>query len=77
MAPKLVDILSLNMTNQHTTRVSEVVYESSAAIAKIAIFDWEIKYTEDETLSYSLLDGHEIGPKFLGHLTKGGPKGRV
>lgn len=75
--PKLVDILSLKMINQRTTRVSEVVYESSAAIAKIAGFDWEIKYAEDETLAYSLLDGRGIGPKFLGHLTEGGPKGRV
>lgn len=73
---KLVDILSLNVIKQRTDRVSEVVYGSGVAIAKIARFDWEIKYAENETLAYFLLQGHEIGPKFLGHLTEG-PQGKV
>lgn len=73
---KLVDILSLNVIKQHTDYVSEVIYGSGVAIAKIARFDWEIKDLQNETLAYFLLQDHEIGPKFLGHLTKG-PQGKV
>ncbi|KAI9923381.1 hypothetical protein MW887_009931 [Aspergillus wentii] len=41
-------------------------------IAKFARFDWEIRYIENETVAYQWIDGHGIGPKFLGHLTEDG-----
>jgi hypothetical protein len=41
-------------------------------IAKFARFDWEVQYFEDETTAYQWIDGHDIGPRFLGHLTERG-----
>lgn len=38
--------------------------------AKFARFDWEIQYIENETTVYQWIDGHNIGPRFLGHLTE-------
>ncbi|KAJ8070519.1 hypothetical protein OCU04_000893 [Sclerotinia nivalis] len=41
-------------------------------IAKFARFGWEIDYFINETKAYSWIDGHNIGPKFLGYLTEEG-----
>ena len=41
-------------------------------IAKFARFGWEIGYYAAETRVYSWIDGHDIGPKFLRHLTEEG-----
>ena len=41
-------------------------------VAKFARFHWEIGYYVAETLAYSWIDGHHIGPKFLGYLTEDG-----
>ncbi|KAJ9301216.1 hypothetical protein DTO271G3_1351 [Paecilomyces variotii] len=41
-------------------------------VAKFARFEWEIQYLEDETIAYRWIDGHNIGPRFLGHLTENG-----
>ncbi|KAB8277879.1 hypothetical protein BDV30DRAFT_204453 [Aspergillus minisclerotigenes] len=41
-------------------------------IAKFARFAWEIQYIEDETTAYQWINGHDIGPRFLGHLTEHG-----
>lgn len=42
------------------------------AVAKFARFDWEIQYIDNETTAYQWIDGHDIGPRFLGHLTEDG-----
>lgn len=42
----------------------------AVVVAKFARFDWEIQYIENETTAYQWIDGHNIGPRFLGHLTK-------
>lgn len=39
-------------------------------VAKFARFAWEIQYIENETQAYEWIDGYEIGPRFLGHLTE-------
>lgn len=39
---------------------------------KIAQLPREINDIEKETKAYQLIDGREIGPKFLGHVTEGG-----
>lgn len=44
----------------------------SIVVAKFARFEWEIQYMENETVAYEWLDGHDIGPRFLGHLTEDG-----
>ncbi|CAI7623183.1 unnamed protein product [Penicillium glandicola] len=41
-------------------------------VAKFARFDWEIQYLETETTAYQWIEGHNIGPRFLGHLTEDG-----
>ncbi|KAF8529940.1 alpha-galactosidase A [Gautieria morchelliformis] len=41
-------------------------------IAKIARFEFEIPSVQNETVAYKAIDGHGIGPAFLGHLTEHG-----
>ncbi|PYI33561.1 hypothetical protein BP00DRAFT_338887, partial [Aspergillus indologenus CBS 114.80] len=40
------------------------------AIAKFVIWHWYMYSMENETTVYELLNGHGIGPRFLGHLTE-------
>ncbi len=40
-------------------------------VAKFARFPWEIPRLEVETMAYRLIEGHHIGPEFLGPLTEG------
>ncbi|BDD61734.1 hypothetical protein MAP00_006762 [Monascus purpureus] len=44
----------------------------TAVVAKFARFYWEIQYLENETTAYQWIDGHDIGPRFLGHLVEDG-----
>ncbi|KAL2846166.1 hypothetical protein BJY01DRAFT_234666 [Aspergillus pseudoustus] len=39
--------------------------------AMFARFEWEIQYMENETTAYERIEGHDIGPRILGHLTEG------
>lgn len=41
-------------------------------VAKFARFHWEIAYYIAETRVYSWIDGHNIGPEFLGYLSEDG-----
>ena len=41
-------------------------------VAKFARFHWEIGYYIAETQAYSWIEGHNIGPEFLGYLTEDG-----
>ncbi|KAH7386262.1 hypothetical protein BKA64DRAFT_680501 [Cadophora sp. MPI-SDFR-AT-0126] len=41
-------------------------------VAKFARFDWDIGYYIAETQVYSWIDGHDIGPEFLGYLAEDG-----
>ncbi|KAI9875361.1 MAG: hypothetical protein M1830_008579 [Pleopsidium flavum] len=69
-----VDYLSLSLGKMLMANV----YEASSAhfdtpvIAKLARFPWEIDYYEAETEAYAWIEGHGIGPRFLGHLTEEG-----
>lgn len=45
---------------------------SSTIIAKFARFSWEIPYLDSETAAYEWINGHQIGPEFLGYLTEEG-----
>ena len=41
-------------------------------VAKFACWDWEIGFMDDECTAYQWIEGHDIGPKFLGHITEEG-----
>jgi predicted Ser/Thr protein kinase len=45
---------------------------ASTVLAKFARFDWEIGYLKNETTAYQWIEGQDIGPRFLGHLTEDG-----
>jgi serine/threonine protein kinase len=53
------------------------VYEATTprfdvpVIVKFARFPWEIDCYDQETEAYSWIEGHDIGPEFLGHVTEG------
>jgi predicted Ser/Thr protein kinase len=70
--PNVVDVLSLTLHDRISARVHVVTYGSKPAIAKIARFEFEIPLVEKETAIYQAIDGHGIGPAFLGHLIEHG-----
>ncbi len=54
------------------------VYEASTPqfdqpiVVKFAQFPFEIPYLDSETSAYQWIQNHQIGPRFLGHLTEEG-----
>lgn len=59
-------------------RLRTGVYEAKCpqfeelVVVKFARFDWEIGYMEGETAACRLIEGCDIGPRFLAHLTEDG-----
>ena len=47
-------------------------HELGEIIAKFAVMEWEVQYHQAETEAYHWIEGHDIGPCFLGHLTEDG-----
>ena len=45
---------------------------NTPVVAKFACWEWEIGYLDNECAAYQLLEGHNIGPKFLGHIAEEG-----
>lgn len=41
-------------------------------VAKFACWEWEIGLLDNECAAYKWLEGHDIGPKFLGHIAEEG-----
>ncbi|KAJ5211655.1 uncharacterized protein N7498_003301 [Penicillium cinerascens] len=72
--PAQVDHLELHVENQLRSNVLEVACDrfDSVVIAKFARFPWELPRLEAESAVYKWLEGHGIGPAFLGHLTEEG-----
>jgi hypothetical protein len=66
----LVDIRSLTIGERLSMRVHVIKYHSKLVIAKIAWFKFEIPLAETETALYQVINGHGIGPAFLGHLVE-------
>jgi tRNA A-37 threonylcarbamoyl transferase component Bud32 len=55
--------------NGSVMRVHIVKYNLKSVVAKIARFKFEeVPRVETETAIYQIIDGHDIGPSFLGHL---------
>jgi hypothetical protein len=69
--PVFVDYLSLNIGKKLLSNVYEATTPRGTVIVKYARFPWEIDYYNKETEAYFWIEGHEIGPKFLGHVTEG------
>lgn len=69
-----VDYLDLLIGQKLRTGIYEARASSfnDVVIAKFARFPWEIQYIENETTAYQWIVGHDIGPRFLGHLTENG-----
>ncbi|KAJ5155708.1 alpha-galactosidase A precursor [Penicillium capsulatum] len=69
-----VDYLELAIGRKLRTGIYEAKCSlfNDIVVAKFARFPWEIRYIENETTAYQWISGHNIGPKFLGHLTEDG-----
>lgn len=68
------DYLSLDIRERLKANVYLVSSPQSGKrmVAKFARFDWEIDYYISEARAYSWIDGHSIGPEFLGYLKEEG-----
>lgn len=69
-----VDYLDIIVGRKLRTGIYEVTCPQfdTLVVAKFARFEWEIGYLENETIAYEWIDEHDIGPRFLGHLTEDG-----
>jgi len=69
-----IDYLELKMGRKLRSNVYEATSPrfNSTIIAKFARFSWEIPYLDSETAAYEWINGHQIGPEFLGHLIEEG-----
>lgn len=72
--PTQIDHLELCMGEKIRTNLYEATCSrfDSTIIAKLARFPWEVPQLEAETTAYEWIEGHQIGPEFLGHLTEEG-----
>jgi len=68
-----VDYLSLTMVEMLLPNVyiATTPRFDVPVIVKFARFPWERDYYDQETQAYSWIEGHDIGPEFLGHVTEG------
>lgn len=69
-----VDYLDLKIGKRLRSNVYEAKHPDfpHLIVVKFARFAWEISWLEAETAAYKWIDGHGIGPAFLGHLTEHG-----
>jgi hypothetical protein len=73
--PTTVDHLQLTIGNDLRSPVCEVTcpqFPNTTIVYKFARFEWEIGWIDSETAAYQSLEGHNIGPKFLGHVSEEG-----
>ena len=71
--PVQVDYLELTLGKLYMANVyqAECHRFQSPVIAKVARFSYEISWYNTETEAYSWIQGHDIGPEFLGHVSEG------
>ena len=68
-----IDILQLDLAPWPRSNVCQVRSGfPTPAMAKFARFPQEVPYFEAETRKYQWIEGQQIGPRFLGHLTEHG-----
>jgi serine/threonine protein kinase len=72
--PLAIDYLELEVGSNLRSDVCEATCSKIPGqfVVKFARFHYEIARLERETTAYKWIDGHNIGPKFLGHLTEHG-----
>ena len=71
--PRHVEFNELSIGGRLMPNVAEAFHpEFGELVAKYARFEWEISCYQAETDVYSWLEGQNIGPNFLSHLTEGG-----
>ena len=72
--PLVVDYLDLRIGKKLRSNVYEAESNThrSSVIAKFARFSWEVPLLEAETRAYQRIQGHGVGPEFLGHITEHG-----
>ena len=68
--PRKINHLDLHHTRKLRTNVYEATTSSLASpvIVKFARFPFEIAWLDAETRAYEWIQGHDIGPAFLGHV---------
>lgn len=66
-----LELTKLGRLRQNVQRVSHPLFDTPV-IFKFAEFPWQIPYFETETTAYEWIEGQDIGPKFLGHVTEAG-----
>ncbi|KAL8396356.1 hypothetical protein RB594_004659 [Gaeumannomyces avenae] len=70
-----IDYMELHMGRRLRSNVWEATcarFGSKIVVAKFARFPWEVGYLAKETAAYEWIQGQDIGPAFLGHLTEEG-----
>ncbi|KAF1918832.1 alpha-galactosidase A precursor [Ampelomyces quisqualis] len=69
-----IDYLELEVGNHLRSNVCEATCSKIPGrfVVKFARFHYEVARLERETTAYKWIDGHDIGPKFLGHVTEHG-----
>ncbi|KAL8838205.1 MAG: hypothetical protein Q9170_002248 [Blastenia crenularia] len=68
-----IDYNSLDFKEYVKVNISEACHPKLGdVIVKYARFEWDISYYQAETEAYHWIEGHDIGPHFLGHLTEEG-----
>jgi predicted Ser/Thr protein kinase len=70
--PTQIEYLDLEMGKKLRSNVYEATLDGTMVVVKFARFSSEISYLEEETVAYHWIEGHKVGPKFLGHLTEEG-----
>ncbi|KAF4555579.1 Hypothetical protein D9617_2g055410 [Elsinoe fawcettii] len=70
---RLVNYLDIELGECHNANVHSATIPgyNGTLIAKFACFPWQIPWFENETTAYSWIKQHNIGPRFLGHITEG------
>lgn len=69
-----IDHLELHMERKLRSNVYEATCPrfNSTVVVKFARFAWEIPQLDAETSAYQWIENHQIGPKFLGHISEEG-----
>ena len=66
--------MELRIHRKFRPNVYEATYSefSVAVVVKLACFPWEIPQLDAETRVYRWIEGHSVGPAFLGHISEEG-----
>ncbi|TLD04569.1 hypothetical protein E2P81_ATG10614 [Venturia nashicola] len=72
--PTMVDHLDLVLDSKLKTGVYDATCSSFSVplVTKFAVWEWEINFVDNECATYECIEGHDIGPKFLGHIVEEG-----